>query len=264
MRWRIAPKSKIRYLVLPIATAIAVLVMVYMLLLGAQAYSAVEASRMLDRLEALRAGSPVADLQQAVRPCEVKRYDSGETYELYAGAFRVRSPWRLLWKLPEEWAYGAEDVLNRLGLRQWMVRVIPTVRDGHIERLSVGVLVAGRYEQLGAGWEVAQRIPERFEDEELSAESRRTYMHWMHLTSFPRSGESFGIYVTPASTEKELQARRVNRSCLFSFRGCDGLCELLPDAIPVLKDRNASFGGCTNVPRSWCELNNDNCRASFK
>jgi hypothetical protein len=112
-------------------------------------------------------------------------------------------------------------------------------------------------------WDLSNHIPEPYRDEELSADAKRTLMHWYHITSMP-SGEGFRIYVTSSSTDKELNARRINRKCFLSFRGCDGLCELLPDAIPVLNERGRTFGGCTSVPRSWCELKNDNCRKAFE
>jgi len=78
-------------------------------------------------------------------------------------------------------------------------------------------------------------------------------MHWFHITSLP-GGEGFSINATPASTVQELASRRINRGCLFSSAGCDGLCELLPDAVPVLKERNRGWGGGTGVPKSKCDL----------
>ena len=36
---------------------------------------------------------------------------------------------------------------------------------------------------------------------------------------------------------------RFNRACLLSFRGCDGLCELFPNAIPMLNEHHRSWGG---------------------
>jgi hypothetical protein len=78
-------------------------------------------------------------------------------------------------------------------------------------------------------------------------------MGWYHITSVP-SGEGFTVHATPISTEKELNARRINRGCLFSSRGCDGLCELLSEAIPVLRERNSSWGGWTDATPSKCEV----------
>jgi hypothetical protein len=75
------------------------------------------------------------------------------------------------------------------------------------------------------------------------------------------SGEGFRVYAIKESTDKELRTRRINRTCLFSFRGCDGLCELIPDAVPVLIERHRSWGGCCSVPPSWYELKNDDCRS---
>jgi hypothetical protein len=38
----------------------------------------------------------------------------------------------------------------------------------------------------------------------------------------------------------------------------------LSEAIPVLNDRHRSWRGCCRVPRSWCELKNDDCRLRFR
>jgi len=58
-----------------------------------------------------------------------------------------------------------------------------------------------------------------------------------HQIDTSRGGQAFEVDVTPASTDKELNARRINRKCLLSFSGCDGLGELLPGVLPVLCDR---------------------------
>lgn len=237
--------------------------MTYLFLLASQVYSAVQAATMLDRLEGLRVGGPEADFYRAVTPCKVARDDQKVDYVLIAGGFRFESLWELFWKLPDRWPYKGEDILNRAGLRYWRIQGSAYLREGRIERLSTSLYLVGRYETLGTGWKLADRIRPRYEGDILAGGNQKTYMGWYHITSRP-SGEGFQFYVTPESQQNELQARRINRKCFFSFRGCDGLCELLPDAARLLEERQGSFGGCTSVPRSWCELKHDDCRSRLE
>ena len=83
-------------------------------------------------------------------------------------------------------------------------------------------------------------------------------MGWYHIMSVPPGGGCRHFYYCGQYT-KELLAGRINRKGLLSFSRCDGLCELLPDAVAVLKERNESWGGCTEVPRSRCDILKDNC-----
>jgi hypothetical protein len=166
-----------------------------------------------------------------------------------AGAFRFRGPSQVMWRLPDSLREG----LNRAGLRYWRLTAFASIHNERIESVSVTLYSVGRYEALGSNWGFSNRIPPQYARWATSPEQQRTYMGWYHITSVP-SGEGFHVYATPGSTQKELRARRINRRCLFSFRGCDGLCELLPDAVPVLKERNSSSGGGTGAPPSRCEL----------
>jgi len=134
-----------------------------------------------------------------------------------------------------------------------------TSTNDKVQTVSVFTHFVGRYESLGAFWVLDSVIRERYDDDWPADSTPSTRMHWFHITSVP-SGEGFKLYVTPRSSDSEYQARRINRKCFFSFRGCDGLCELLPDAARLLDERGTNFGGCTSAPRSWCESKNDNCR----
>jgi hypothetical protein len=231
----------------------------YLLLLGMEAYSAWLVSSTLDRIEALRVGDPYSTFERATEGCSrIEATSSGRICSSGAGAFHFSALWKLESKLPE--AYRLENLLNKAGLRYWFLTTSGSADNGRIREISTYLYLVGRYEALGTRWELAASIPSRYDQFASTSVDRRTYMGWYHITSMP-SGEGFGIYATPASTDQELLARRINRKCFFSFRGCDGLCELLPDAIPVLNERKRSWGGCCGVPRSWCELKNDTCRA---
>lgn len=230
----------------------------YLLLLGMEVYSAWQASRTLDRVEALRIGDSYADFERAVEQCALLTDGS----DRFCGVYRIEPLWTLIWKLPGAWPDRIQNLSNHIGLRFWDLKIASSVEDGRIRSISVRLYVVGRYEALGARWWLAAQMPTIYERTPvLNVADRRTHIGWYHITSLP-SGEGVGISATPASRPKELLARRINRRCFLSFRGCDGLCELLPEAVAVLNERNESWGGCTDVPRSRCELKNDICHAA--
>jgi hypothetical protein len=225
----------------------------YFILLGEEKYSAWEASKMLDDLETIRVGDPASNFDRAVRGCTIERINSNALCFVTAGAFRWAAPWIFLAKLPARWAPKLSELRDRSGLRYWRLAAFSTIQDGRIRNVSVLFHVAGSYEALGASWGISDRVPARYAVETMSADQQRTYMGWYHITSKP-SGEGFMIQATPASTGKELRARNINHSCLFSSHGCDGLCELLPDAVSVLKERGSSWGGGTGATPTKCAV----------
>ena len=157
-----------------------------------QAYSTWHASVTLDRLEALRTGDRSADLEKAVRGCEMENTSSGKIYFLSAGAFRLQGIWKLVWKLPDKWAYGLEQMANRAALRYWYLNISSSAEQGHITEVLANLYLVGRYEALGTKWQIAPSIPSHYVREGLTPVDRRTYMGWFHITSMP-SGEGFGI-----------------------------------------------------------------------
>jgi hypothetical protein len=249
-----------RIVLFAVAALVMALPALYLFLLAAEWDSARKASKMLDRLERVRMDDPAANFEQAVRGCKLQKTSSGDTCIVYVGAFRFDTPWRLIARLPSDWDYKLNEALSRAGLRQWRLAVFSTVHDERIQSITVGFGVVGRdYEALGADWVISDRVPVRYyADRRLSSDQYRTYLSLYHITSVP-SGVGFTVYATGASTENELRARFINRRCMFSFRGCDGLCELLPNAATVLKERKPILGDCGFLPRSRCELA-DLCR----
>jgi hypothetical protein len=241
----------------PARIAIGLMVLVplgfYLILLGEERYSAREASKMLDNLEAIRIGDTANNFDRAVRGCAVQRTNNIAQCIVVAGPFRWETPRIFLYKLPFVSDSKLSVLLDRAGLRYWTLAAFSTVQDGRIRKLSVLFNGEGRYETLGASWGISEQAPARYADKAMSAAQQRTYMSWYHITSTP-GGEGFTIQATQASTEKELRARTINRSCLFTSRGCDGLCELLPDVAPVLKERGSSWGGATGATPAKCGL----------
>ena len=246
----VSMQKVIRIFCYSIFTILVGFTLLYVLLLSMQAYSQHQASDVLDRLEALRVGDPEVKFENAIKGTPKTGNQFGEAlYTVTSGPYRLPSILRLAEKMPTSiW-----QLSNRLGLRYWRLDITSSSEKGRVRDVWAYSYVVGRHEALGAEWKIAPALPDVYELRSSRPDEQRTYMGWYHITSSP-SGEGFSIYATPASTDPELMARHINRKCFLSIRGCDGLCELLPDAIPVLKQRNKGFGGCTSVPHSRCEL----------
>jgi len=236
----------------------------YARLFGMQIDSAHQASLLLDQVEGLRPGASYSDFENAIHGCRIEKTDSGDVCTLRAGAYRLEQLWTFVSKLPDGWSDRILNLSYKAGLRYWQLTVSASPENDRIRRVSLGLFLVGRYEALGTQWLIADTVPIRYDQFMRTVDDRRTYMNWYHITSRP-SGEGFGIYATASSTNKELLARRINRKCLTSFGGCDGLCELLPNAVGVLEERKRGWGGCTDVPHSRCEPESDAfCRNTFK
>lgn len=236
----------------------------YLLALGSEAYSAWQASRMLDRLEALRIGSPANEFDRAVQPCAVDARGPRPVYELTAAPFRFSAPWDLVAKLPAGIAKSARNLPLMAGLNPWRLTVVSTVGEGRIRGIRVSFTLFRSDALLGAEWELAERAREQPEGEAPTEEERRTEFHVFHITSVP-NGQGLGIRATTASTEKDLRARRINRRCLFPFGSCEGLGDILPEVLPALKDRQhaTSFYDCSELLR-WCDPRKDKCRVDLQ
>lgn len=255
---RLLPQSKkLKVLVMLAAVASAPLAL-YGTLLALHAYQAWRLSRMLNSLEAIRVGDPAASVLHTIRGgCTIERRESEYVCQIVDLPLQFRWLEGLVWKLPDGWRIS--ETLDHIGLRGSFLSVSARIDQEHVQSLSVMLIVVGRYESLGSRWEIADRIPQHYyEEASLGPDDRRTYMTWFHITSIP-PGEGFRVYTTPVSTAKELRARHVNSRCLFSFQGCNGLCELLPDAVTVLNERRRGWGGCCGVPHSRCDLKYDDC-----
>jgi len=229
----------------------------YVVMFVAEAYSARQAKRVLNGLEQLRVGSSEADLVRAVRSCRGQKQGEVYVYGMIAGPYRAEWVWEKLSDMLGGRSYRIFTALNDLGLRYWTLGAVATVHDEKIARLETSVWVVGRYELLGATWELADRVPDPYDERPLSLDDQRTYLNWYHIMSVP-SGEGFHIIGTPGSTDKELHARHINTNCLFSFKGCEGLCELMPNLVAVLDDRGRGFGGCVwGIPPAKCRPTHD-------
>ena len=233
------------------------LLALYVVLLASEAYSARQAKLVLSKLELLRPGEPAGDFWRAVGSCQIEKDGNEYVRRIAAPPHRAEWFWRKLSDLLGDRSDSLIAVLNYMGLRWWRLGTVATVHDEKIVRIRTDVWVIGRYELLGGTWEIADQLSEMDNKLGLGSDDQRTYMHWYHITSVP-SGEGFSVTATSRSTEKELSARHISAHCLLSFKGCQGLCELMPDVVPVLDDRGRGIWGCVwGVPPAKCRSKYD-------
>jgi hypothetical protein len=224
----------------------------YAVLLSAEYLSARRVSRILDRLEEIRLGDPATKFDDAVCGCEIRRTGSEYSCWLGAGAFRLPRLWALVAKLPLEQNYRLARTLDRLGLRFWHLYAYSSVRDNRIQSISAQILVTGKDETLGAKWTIAPEVSKDYLTDESAGDQKRTLIHWFHITSLP-SGQGLMVDTTPASNGQEMAARKINRACLFSFRGCLGLCEFVPGAFQILRNRSGESDDWIEAESSKCQ-----------
>jgi hypothetical protein len=215
----------------------------YLFLFALQAYSVWQASRMLDRLEALRIGDPA---QECDRALDGTAPENG-THTIAAGTYRfVRlTEWAV--KVEARLADKAIALADRVGLRSWKLRANCGIKDGHVTGVTAGLMVDGREEILGAGWRLVSAIPDSLLRHEPD-KSVATSIHFAAIDG-PPNGEDVEIFATMRSSPADLSARRIDTRCLLSFRGCESLCQLLPHATRILEARDLASFACQ--PSHW-------------
>lgn len=197
---------------------------------------------MLDALEGIRIGDPASRLERAVPQCTLSQMEEKYRCEIFAGWGRWQ--WqRVLGHIPSELYLPVIWRLRKMGVQPWHTTVDASILDGRIRSLHLNIFVIAGRESLGAEWELNENVPRRFIRSNTSPDQMRTFLGSYSITSLP-GGEGILIAATPSSEPRELQARHINRACLRSFNRCEELCQLLPDAIPILDDRGWHWADC--------------------
>jgi hypothetical protein len=237
----------LRVLILSVVSLFGILVVSYISTLIAHTVSARRVSKMLDTLEAIRIGDPASSLEKAVPQCTLSQMEEKYRCEIFSGWGRWQ--WqRVLIHIPTEHYLPVIWRLRRLGIQPWYITVDASIRDGRIRNLHLDVFVTAGRKSLGADWKLDENVPPQLIRSNTTADQTRTFINGYSITSLP-GGEGIHIAATPDSEPRELQARHINRACLRSVNRCDELCELLPDAIPVLDDRGWHWADCApNIP----------------
>lgn len=213
----------------------------YLSLLTLQAYSAWQASRTLDRLQSLRLGDSAQACDKALQGSEAE----DGTHTIAGGAYRFVRFTEWAWKVEPRLAYKGIALADRAALRSWKLWANCGVKDGHIAGVGAMLMVDGGQEVLGAGW----RLTPAFADIELRHEPDKSVATSVRFSAIdgPPNGEAVEIHVTPRSSPTDLAARRINERCLLSFRGCESLCQLLPNATPTFEARDLTSFACLST-----------------
>ena len=213
---------------------IAVPLVLYLALLGFEAYSVHQASVALNRLDNLSLGDPVAAYDQAVSSF----VDRDGTQVLVAGAFRVVGPViGRIWRINEDVGDQLNYFCNNIGLRFWELRANSSSQDGKLTRISLKVHVVGRT-ALGSEWTLVPEITDFRGGSPSTGLDRRVSASSYPLVSDP-PGEGYHFEISSQATPQELQVREINTKCLFSLRACNDVCELTPNLLAMLRQRNA-------------------------
>ena len=224
------------------------------------------ASAMLAKVQSLNVG----DSEESIKPL-VKRYGGFRwdtqlgTHEDYNYVIEINPS-----RFPTLRNFNSVPIaphlnarLRRaLGLRYWMMFSEIAIKKQQVAAVQAELCVEGRTMWLGSSWRFAEK-PREF-DRDPNVE----YLQWppkpdldfvspaiLELTG---GGTAWGFWVKPSSPEAERRvANQWNLRCLESLRGCDSVCDLLPQAAPFFKDHRelAPKGGGWDETSQNCKHN---------
>jgi hypothetical protein len=117
-----------------------------------------------------------------------------------------------------------------LGMRDWVVRVDLSVKEGHVSEVAMTAILEGKNQWLGHDWVLATEMPH------VDMPSRTYLIGAAFLSMADGGGNSVENFLTPAALSEQIEAAHgFNAACLTSIRGCSGLCELSPRTIRYLE-----------------------------
>jgi hypothetical protein len=202
----------------------------YGFLLVLQTYSAWQATRALDKLQRLHLGDPTVALTAVV---STWKSDRDEYFWLEPISYRADWLGWLYNHISPRAAERVADLAVLLSLRYWRLSVSPRFESGRIASLSTILLVFNREESVGGGWELVPNVPQRYLRATTDS-NMPTFVAWFHITSNP-GGYGYQVITTPRSSADDLNARKLDSSCLLPFRRCRTPFELLPNVAPLLE-----------------------------
>ena len=122
------------------------------------------------------------------------------------------------------------------GLRQWLVISEIAVKDHQVVAVQADTDLEGKTMWLGTSWRLSEK-PREFERDPTAQ-----YLQWPPepnldfvspgiLEMGTGGGTIWEFWVKPSSPTIQHQVAKLwDLGCLDSFRGCDSLCDLLPEA----------------------------------
>jgi hypothetical protein len=233
------------------------------------AYQIHRASEMLAAVRTVNVG----DSEDSIKPL-LNRFDSYRSaiqlgaLEDYNYVLEI-NPWRFP-ALTRSKPSGTDEPIGiglnarfrrAIGFRYWTVMSEIAVKQHRVVAVQAETNVEGRTMWLGTSWRLSEKPREFQRDPTVE------YLQWPPepdldfvspaiLEMGMGGGTSWGFWVKPASpTIQRHVADRWNFGCFDSFLGCDGICDLLPEAAPYFKEHGelAPKGGGWNESSRSCK-----------
>lgn len=221
-----------------VASLVVLATVLYFAALCDEHYEARRGMRIYDQLSSVRLGDTLTDFERKVPGCKISKADGDYSCAVEPLMRRIGGPLDWFLMRSHEKIYLWQQIQRqKIGLRDWFLMSLVTIRQGRVSGIFTQFMVVGRDQMLGCEWEIKPELTRAtFENDSPSKPS--TSLHEMHITS-SWSGMGYDLEFTPRSTERDLQMREVNEICLTSFKGCSDSRKLLPNLPPL------------DLPDSW-------------
>jgi hypothetical protein len=252
-----------------LAVAVGVLLLCYVTVQLLLAYQIHRASQMLAKVQSVNVG----DSETSLGPI-LKRF-GGYRWDVQLGALEDYNyvleinPWRyptVVNHQRSEHPIGSGMTARfrrALALRQWAVMSEISVKKQQVVAVQAETYVEGKTMWLGATWRLSEK------PREFARDPTAEYLQWPGppeldfvspaiLEMGRGGGTSWGFWVKPSSPTIQRQvANRWDFGCLDSFRGCDSLCDLLPEAARFFNEHSelAPKGGGWDENSRACKHN---------
>jgi len=250
-----------------LAVAVGVLLLCHVTAWLFLAYQIHRASEMLAEIQRVSVGNS----EDSIRPL-LKRF-GGYRWDVQLGALEdfnyvlEVNPWRyptLSNGRERPIGTGLNVRLRRaLGLRQWLVMSEISIKKQRVVAVQAETYVEGKTMWLGTSWRLSEK-PREFERDPAAE-----YVQWPPEPNLDfvspgilemgiGGGTIWEFWVKPSlPTVQHQVAKRWDFGCLDSFRGCDSLCDLLPEATQFFNEHNelAPKGGGWDENSRACKHN---------
>lgn len=230
------------------------------ILLVIEARRAASLLKQLNKVQIGQSDSALSSLMNYEYPAsELRDAGNAHTQILLVDPWHLRRPFsRYEWvdRYVHEAVFGIDHSRRRLGVRVWYVAGGVQFEQGKVRGVGAELVVEGKNEWLLASWNRVTEMPayqiKDYKERGLYSPAMERYLvRWTHLHMGPaETGEGIRNWITPSATEVEQHAARtINLECLTSVSGCSTLCDLMPDATKLRRERN--YPGWGGTSGSW-------------
>lgn len=244
MRWRLS--AVVRLLVVAVGVLLLCCLTVWLLL----AYQIHRASQMLAKVQSVNVGDSEGSIGPLLKRFGGYRWDAQlGAHEDYNYVMEI-NPWLYPTVSNHKWRellIGIDTnarFRRAVGLRQWLITSEIAIRKQQVVAVQADVYVEGKTMWLGTSWRLSEK-PREFERDpsvdylQWPPEPDLDYVSPAILEMGNGGGNYWRFWVKPSSpTAQREVSNRWNFGCLDSLRGCDTLCDLLPDTARFFSEHN--------------------------